>query len=305
MIEAKESLTGSLNSKSELSGALNKTTEYIEPITQEKEITPSTVVQEVTPDEDYTGLSKVTIKPIPSEYVIPSGTLEITSNGTHNVKNYEKVSVSVGGITIDDASFLFYRNARISKVNELLQLIKNCISCGSMFYYCTELTTLNLSNFDTSNVKAMNEMFYGCSNLTTLDVSNFNTSKVTNMTSMFAYCSKLTALDVNNFNTSKVIAMSGMFQNCSKLTTLDLSNWYTNNVANVTNMFSGCNSLTKLDIRNFTFTKLTASYTYSNMFNGVPDDCLIIVKDDTAKSWVTSKFSNLTNVETIAEYEAE
>ena len=30
-----------------------------------------------------------------------------------------------------------------------------------------------------------------------------------------------------------------------------------------------------------------------------------IVKDDTEKSWITSRFSRLTNVKTVAEYEAE
>ena len=32
--------------------------------------------------------------------------------------------------------------------------------------------------------------------------------------------------------------------------------------------------------------------------------CLIIVKDDTQRTWITSKFSKLTNIKTIAEYEA-
>jgi len=43
----------------------------------------------------------------------------------------------------------------------------------------------------------------------------------------------------------------------------------------------------------------------SSASNGVPDNCLIIVKDETAKQWITSKFSRLTNVKTIVEYEAQ
>ena len=65
-------------------------------------------------------------------------------------------------------------------------------------------------------------------------------------------------------------------------------------------MFRACSSLTNLDIRNFDFTNVTS---YSNMFTGVPKDCLIIVKDDTAKTWLTSKFTTLTNVKTVAELE--
>ena len=48
----------------------------------------------------------------------------------------------------------------------------------------------------------MSSMFYSCSNLTSLDVSNFDTSKVTDMGGMFYSCSNLTSLDVSNFDTS-------------------------------------------------------------------------------------------------------
>ena len=34
-------------------------------------------------------------------------------------------------------------------------------------------------------------MFYGCSSLTNIDLSNFNTNNVTNMSWMFDECSKL------------------------------------------------------------------------------------------------------------------
>jgi surface protein len=45
-----------------------------------------------------------------------------------------------------------------------------------MFYYCSSLTSLNLSNFNTDNVKDMSFMFSNCSSLIELNLSNFNTS---------------------------------------------------------------------------------------------------------------------------------
>ena len=72
-------------------------------------------------------------------------------------------------------------------------------------------------------------------------------------------------------------------------------------------MFYNCSSLTKLDIRNFDFSNISIDQyqtNYKNAFYGIPNDCLIIVKDDTQRTWITSKFSNLTNIKTIAEYEA-
>ena len=54
-----------------------------------------------------------------------------------------------------------------------------------MFRYCWSITSINLPNFDTSNVLDMESMFEDCS-FTSLDLSNFNTSKVTNMNGMFS-----------------------------------------------------------------------------------------------------------------------
>ena len=66
------------------------------------------------------------------------------------------------------------------------------------FYFCENLTSLDVSNFDTSNVTNMRMMFLNC-NLNTLDVRNWNTSNVTDMTKMFFNCNKLT-LDFKTLN---------------------------------------------------------------------------------------------------------
>ena len=116
-----------------------------------------------------------------------------------------------------------------------------------MFADCNSLTSLDVSNWDTSNVTDMNWMFGNCRYLTSLDVSNWDTSNVTSMTYMFYDCNKLTSLDVSNFDTSNVTSMYRMFYNCNKLTSLDVSNWDTSNVTNMYRMFSDCNSLTSLD----------------------------------------------------------
>jgi surface protein len=95
-------------------------------------------------------------------------------------------------------------------------------------------------------VKRMNCMFCRCSNLTTLDVSNFNTGNVEDMSDMFSGCSGLTSLDVSKFNTTLVTEMGRMFSGCSGLTSLDLSFFDTDNVTDMSNMFSGCSALTTI-----------------------------------------------------------
>ena len=65
-------------------------------------------------------------------------------------------------------------------------IIKNPLSnTNYMFFNCNKLTSLNLSNFNTNNVKDMSRMFSCCSSLTSLNLSNFNTNNVNNMSCMF------------------------------------------------------------------------------------------------------------------------
>ena len=107
-----------------------------------------------------------------------------------------------------------------------------------MFYSCSSLTSLNLSNFNTSHVKTMSYMFYRCLSLTSLNLSNFDTLKVEDMNNMFYGCSSLTSLDLSNFDTSFVTAMIYMFYNCSNLEYINLYNFKENRLENDASMFS-------------------------------------------------------------------
>ena len=167
----------------------------------------------------------------------------------------------------------------------------NGTDASYMFYNCN---LEELPQIDTSNVTNMKYMFTR-STATTLDLSSFNTSKVTNMSNMFAN-SAATTLDLSNFDTSNVTNISSMFAS-SAATTIDLSNFDISKATSTISMFEN-SKVTTLDIRNFDFTNVAY---YNDMFRNVSTNCLIIVKDDTAKEWITSKFTTLTNVKTVAE----
>jgi len=58
-------------------------------------------------------------------------------------------------------------------------------STGSMFYFCYNITEIDLTNLNTSLVTNMHFMFYGCSSLVSVNLSNINTSLVNNMGGCF------------------------------------------------------------------------------------------------------------------------
>ena len=113
---------------------------------------------------------------------------------------------------------------------------------NSMFSVNRNLENINFSNkFDTSNVTNMGSMFNTCSSLTSLDLSNFNTSQVTDMSYMFVEFPNI-ELNLSGFVTSNVINMMSMFEK-AKLNALDLSSFDTSNVTNMTWMFSDASNL--------------------------------------------------------------
>ena len=131
------------------------------------------------------------------------------------------------------------------------------------FQSCSKLTQLNLSKWNTSNVVEMGGMFRGCSGLTNLDLSHFDTSNVVSMYGMFSGCTNLQSLNIQNFNTSKVTVMQSMFNSCSNLKELDLSSFKTSSVTDMSQMFSTCRNLTALDLNSFNTSNVTDMF---NMF---------------------------------------
>ena len=168
---------------------------------------------------------------------------------------------------------------------------------NGMFSYMPNLTTLDLSNFDTSKVTDMRDMFSDMHSLTSLDISNFDTSKVTDIGAMFGGLSNLTTLNVSNFDTSKATSMYHMFMGMHNLTTLDVSHFDTSKVTNMEYMFSDMYSLTTLNVSNFDTSKVT---NMESMFSGTSLTTLDLSNFDTSKvTNMNSMFSYMPNLTTL------
>ena len=333
MIKAKATVRGKISAKSTIKGKVGVGVERIYPTLENLSVTPSSEEQVFNHPNSY-GYDEVRVGAVQGKSLeVTPSTEEQTFNDLYtNVKvqgdedlvatNIKK-DVEIFGVTgvleemttetkegIDNQEeIIASQETTLEEINQVIQdkiLVKEKFKPRYMYqpilfrgYTGTELDH-EVSMLDTTNFTNMNNMFYLCQSLVSLDLSGWNTSNVTTMYSVFNNCNSLIELNLSGWDTSNVTAMNSMFNWCMGLTTLDLSSFDTSKVTNMSSMFSNCSKLKHLDIRNFTFDKVTNSVT---MFNGIPKDCLIIVKGETEKAWVLNVRSDLTNVKTISELE--
>ena len=162
------------------------------------------------------------------------------------------------------------------------------LDCSNLFSKCSNLTSVDLSGLDTSQVTDMMYMFNGCSSLESVDVSKFDTSQVVYACGMFAGCSSLSLVDVSHFNTSKMTDINWMFYDCSSLGSVNVTNFDTSQVTDMNSMFSGCTSLYNVDVTGFDTSKVT---NMSGMFSG----CCNLSSLDVS-SFNTSQVTKMSNM---------
>ena len=93
-------------------------------------------------------------------------------------------TILVNGITQNYTGFIVYN---LTKQQNIITIKWNYtfINCNLMFYNLSNITKIDLSQFNSSKVINMNYMFYNCTSLSSLNLNNFNTSLVTHMNYMF------------------------------------------------------------------------------------------------------------------------
>ena len=226
---------------------------------------------------------------------IPLSSIDITENGVYTTENggYNEVVVNVeipeivrkvklSKFEVDDYAIVDGKwNAEVIDTSLIT-------SMRDLFYLCLSIETMNLTDWDVSNVEDMYQMFSGCIRLQNVgDISNWNTGKVKDMKNMFFGCELLPELNLSNWDVSNVEDMNNMFCVCKKLNAVgDLSNWGVSNVTNMREMFKQCNSLQQLDLSNWNTGNVTDMY---NMFYG----CVNLQSIGNLSNWDVSNVTNM------------
>ena len=205
-------------------------------------------------------------------------------------------------------TYMFYCCSKLKTIDLSSFNTKKAEDMQHMFDGCSGLENLILGpNFDTCSVSGTVEnsglyyMFGSCTNLTSLDLSNWDTSKVKSMSNMFYNCTRLTDLNISNWNVGNLKYLNAMFYNCSSLTFLDLSGWRLNEgrSCNMNSMFRNCSKLTTLDLRNWNNNLNQTSSYYTYMFQNVPLSCIAVGNDTTNSKW---EYSSLDKTKSWVKY---
>ncbi len=167
------------------------------------------------------------------------GTLIISGSG-----NYVTFNEEYGNVEDTYASWRDYS----SLIKKVIVNVTDISFIDSMFAGLYNMTEIDLSGLDTSNVESMTNVFNGCSSLETIDVSGLDTSKSYSMEGMFAYCTSLKSIDLSSWETSGLHWIDHMFDGCSSLTELDLRSLNVSDEVDAEGIIYGCDSLTLLKV---------------------------------------------------------
>lgn len=186
-------------------------------------------------------------------------------NGSAN--NNNKVNIEADNITkefnIDaeiagNCGYMFFYNSKLERIDNI-PITDKVTNMQKMFSWCENMTSINASNWDLSEVTLINGLFEYCSKLTSIDVSNWKFPKLKYMVGVFESCSSLQSLDVSNWDMSNITSVSTLFHNCSSLTSLDISAWDKSKFTNISSIFYGCEKLETLNLGDWDWSGITQS----------------------------------------------
>ena len=180
----------------------------------------------------------------------------------------------------------YYHEGLFEKIKHLKSIVVSDfdeyyigIPLGSMFYGCTNLTSVDFSKLSYEYSSSLEHLFNGCINLTyvniknlkadstsymfkdcklltSIDLSNLDVTNTEKLNFMFANCTSLKEVNLKGFKLDKATTIESIFNNCYSLKYLDFSALKPNKLSKVFNAFVNCTSLTSINLLDF-YSELT------------------------------------------------
>lgn len=245
------------------------TVEPIEIKLQNKEVSPSYEAQEVTADNGFDALRKVTVKP-KTGYDTDDADV-VASDIVAGKIAYGKDGKIIGSMTSSNNALIntksykhkgSYANFAMQYVTKAEIDLSGFTDCRYAFADCQNLESLTLKGTENGAILYITNMFTKCLELK--NVPDFNTSNVIMADSCFRDCKslkKITSLDVG-----KTTSMKEMFSDCTALE--EVCELDCKNSKNVQAMFNYDSNLTTLGgLKNLgkAYTGSSVNYTAYNL----------------------------------------
>lgn len=217
-----------------------------------------TVVKELSDDQVDKLLAGDTSTISDSKYYVSGANLgrfaqNVAKDNSHTIiktNGIVKITTSDGEVTIPAGiNYHIYEDYKITDgKNYVTNLIQSGYAQNDNKYFdgLSNLSSIDVSKLNISNIKDLGCYFRGCSSLYSLNMEYWDTKKATNFSGMFTGCSSLTELRLYFWDTRKVTMMNTMFAGCTNLRDLRLDGWNTQSVNLMMNMFAGCSAITHL-----------------------------------------------------------
>jgi len=162
--------------------------------------------------------------------------------------NTLKGSIIVNTLNYGFRIYVPYDTAPITSIDISEWDSSNVTVMSSFLFFCKNLASVDLTPLDTSNVTDMSYFLSGCTGLTSIDLKPLNTSKATNMNHFLSGCTGLTSIDLSPLDTSSVKYMVSFLSGCTGLTSIDLSPLSESKTTTLAYFLSGCTGLTSIDL---------------------------------------------------------
>ena len=180
---------------------------------------------------------------------------------------------------ISNMNFMFYGCSNIIELDLSQFDVSSATEMTCMFRDCTSLVSINLQNFNAQRTERMGQMFFNCKSLVSLDLSTFRAPKAEYIDNMFRECSSLVSLDLSYINFRSVKNMGRMFQDCTSLVSINFSNFGINNIDWMDNVFLNCIKLQYINIPDL----ITATGTHvENIIDNISPNAIICLDQEKA-----------------------